>query len=598
MADRIAINDLSELGEVSAIRCDVLIIGGGPAGLTVARGLAGLKRDILILESGGLSEDKESDALNAVVADADNWTPAQAQRRVDLHGTQTKFWNHDEQGFGMRCRGLGGSTAAWAGKSASFDSTDFAARSWVANSGWPIRFDDVSEYLDRAAETLNLGVNCYDDRLWALMRRAPPEPAPDKQVLQSFFWQIARSRLDPMEVMRTGAEFVNDAPEGCRVLTHATVLEILTDAAGGRATGVVVADIAGTRRRVSAEVIVLAASAIENARLMLVSRAKSADGLGNPHDTVGRYLMDHPDAVVAAFEPAAIKRMAQHYGFYALKSASGVNMYMRGLAPTPAIQEAEGLLNCAVFMPGERAPDDPWSAAKRIAKRRSESYLSDAWSILKAPGTVAKGLGRLAFQSPSIPKVISGTLINQIVRFAPNLAVEEYLSQGVPVKLVGLSIQAICEQAPDPNNRIYLSNQTDRFGTPLPAARWRIGDMETRTLIRTAQIMRDAFAKAGLPQPVLEDWVLRGDTSKAAITDMAHTAGTTRMSNDPRRGVVDANCKVHGLEGLYVAGASVFSTSGHANPTLMIMAFAYRLAAHIRTLLRPAPTLEPAEKAI
>jgi choline dehydrogenase-like flavoprotein len=64
----------------------------------------------------------------------------------------------------------------------------------------------------------------------------------------------------------------------------------------------------------------------------------------------------------------------------------------------------------------------------------------------------------------------------------------------------------------------------------------------------------------------------------AMIIDMAHTLGTTRMSQTPNSGVVDVNCRVHGVRGLYVAGGSVFPTSGHANPTLMILALAIRLA--------------------
>ena len=64
---------------------------------------------------------------------------------------------------------------------------------------------------------------------------------------------------------------------------------------------------------------------------------------------------------------------------------------------------------------------------------------------------------------------------------------------------------------------------------------------------------------------------------------MAHTLGTTRMSNDPKAGVVDRNCQVHGVHGLYIAGGSVFPTSGHANPTLMILSLAIRLADTIKS---------------
>jgi choline dehydrogenase-like flavoprotein len=90
---------------------------------------------------------------------------------------------------------------------------------------------------------------------------------------------------------------------------------------------------------------------------------------------------------------------------------------------------------------------------------------------------------------------------------------------------------------------------------------------------------------AGLPEPVLEPWVAERRPQDSIIIDMAHTAGTTRMSDNPRSGVVDSNCRIHGVDGLYVAGASIFPTSGHANPTLMILALAIRLADEIKRQL-------------
>jgi choline dehydrogenase-like flavoprotein len=60
--------------------------------------------------------------------------------------------------------------------------------------------------------------------------------------------------------------------------------------------------------------------------------------------------------------------------------------------------------------------------------------------------------------------------------------------------------------------------------------------------------------------------------------------GTTRMDADPKRGVVDENCRVHGVENLYVAGCSVFPTGGTFNPTFTIVALALRLADHLKQL--------------
>jgi choline dehydrogenase-like flavoprotein len=143
-------------------------------------------------------------------------------------------------------------------------------------------------------------------------------------------------------------------------------------------------------------------------------------------------------------------------------------------------------------------------------------------------------------------------------------------------------IDAITEQRPDPESRITLSDKRDALGVPMPRANWRI-DAEARgSLIRLGKLIAAEFPRAGLPAPVLEDWVARERPEEAVIIDMAHCVGTTRMADDPKAGVVDAACRVHGVAGLYVGGGSVFPTSGHANPTLMILALAVRLADQIR----------------
>jgi choline dehydrogenase-like flavoprotein len=67
-----------------------------------------------------------------------------------------------------------------------------------------------------------------------------------------------------------------------------------------------------------------------------------------------------------------------------------------------------------------------------------------------------------------------------------------------------------------------------------------------------------------------------------SMTGGKHHIGTTRMHADPRFGVVDPDCRVHGCANLHVAGSSVFPTSGYANPTLTIVALAVRLSEHLK----------------
>jgi choline dehydrogenase-like flavoprotein len=160
--------------------------------------------------------------------------------------------------------------------------------------------------------------------------------------------------------------------------------------------------------------------------------------------------------------------------------------------------------------------------------------------------------------------------------------VREFQSRGLPHKLTGLVIDAITEQCPDPKSRITLSQKTDTLGVPLARVDWRIDNNARRSLVRLGHLLVEEFPRVGLPAPALEEWIAEDRPQDGIIIDMAHTTGTTRMSDDPKLGIVNSNCQVHGVAGLYVAGASVFPTSGHANPTLMIVALAIRLADRIK----------------
>jgi choline dehydrogenase-like flavoprotein len=577
------IENLSNFNPDSKFETDLAIIGGGPAGLTVAREFFGTSVRVLVIESGLLDETQEHAALAAVESIGEPQTELQKQKRVAFHGASSPIWSQDQQPYGVRCRALGGSSHAWAGKSAAFDPIDFASRSWVKSSGWPIKREDLDPYLDRAAHALNLGPNCYNDSLWKLIGIKAPEPSLEASGLRSFFWQFARDRIDQLDIMRFGREFASLRADNVRVLLNATVRQIKLTPDGSSFIGLDIATIDGMRSEVRANVAVVAASGIENPRLLLASNAVHSSGIGNTHDLVGRYLMDHAGARVARFEPRGVAPIMRRFGFYGLRHCGRTHMYMHGLAVSPEVQEREQLLNSAVYFMPERALDDPWDALKRLLQRRSPNPLTDGLAVFRGSGLVAKGIGMKALTSSGMPDFLKRFIVDTAIRYRANMAAGEFQSRGLPHKLTGLWIDAITEQRPNPDSRISLSDRSDRLGVPLAKVDWRINDEERRTLARVAELVCEAFPSVGLPQPLLESWVAERRLADAIIIDMAHTLGTTRMSENPRLGVVDENCKVHGVGGLYVAGGSIFPTSGHANPTLMILALAIRLADRIKS---------------
>ena len=132
-----------------------------------------------------------------------------------------------------------------------------------------------------------------------------------------------------------------------------------------------------------------------------------------------------------------------------------------------------------------------------------------------------------------------------------------------------------CEQAPDPQSRVRLSDRLDRLGQPRLRLHWRVGEGEMRSARRLLDGLDLALRSRGLGE-------LRLHCVEDSFGDASHHMGTTRMGLEPRHSVVDPDCRVHGLENLFVAGSSVFPTGGYANPTLTIVALALRLGALLR----------------
>jgi choline dehydrogenase-like flavoprotein len=219
-------------------------------------------------------------------------------------------------------------------------------------------------------------------------------------------------------------------------------------------------------------------------------------------------------------------------------------------------------------------------------RRDFASAFRDAVSVLFGAKLLASGIGMKVLASDAMPDMLKKLIVDTAIRHVPDFAASVYLNRGLPHKLTSLSVDVLAEQKPDRESRITLSNNLDRLGIPMAKAKWRIQDDERRTIIRLAHLVRHSFGQAGLPEPVLEPWVMDGRPEDGVIIDMAHTMGTTRMSDNPQCGVVDRDCRVHNVDGLFIAGSSVFPTSGHANPTLMICTLAIRLADTIKSNLR------------
>jgi choline dehydrogenase-like flavoprotein len=152
----------------------------------------------------------------------------------------------------------------------------------------------------------------------------------------------------------------------------------------------------------------------------------------------------------------------------------------------------------------------------------------------------------------------------------------------------GLYLSVRAEQAPNLASRVVLSGERDALGIPKLALDWRLSELDKRTLRVSAQQLDRELRFDGAGSVTSEAWL--EEQSREWDTDPLignhaiggyHHMGTTRMHDDPARGVVDANCRVHDAPNLFIAGSSVFPTCGWANPTLTILALTLRLADYL-----------------
>jgi choline dehydrogenase-like flavoprotein len=524
--------DLRTLESGSVFDTDLCIVGSGPAGLTVAAELAGTKIRTIVVESGGLQEDAETDELS-------RFESVGEPRVMDYRRARNRIF--------------GGTSHTWTGRCAPFDDVDFAERSWVPFSGWPIERSALNPFLERACGYMGLDATPHEDRILQTYHGGGRSTDVDHGLLSHCYWQYSTNPAKPWEFMHFGREFLAKTAEHVRVLLHATVRHLNTNEPGTHLDSVDVITLDGKSAKIRPRILVLCAGGIDNARILLTSNRTVAAGVGNQNDMVGRFLMDHPRCVLGEFDPHRAREVRTRYGLAVVGQPSSRHFFARGLMLSPEIQRQDQLLNCAAWLTEHRTRDDPWDALKRLVSGNGRRIFRDSWWVLSQPHFIARGL------------------YDRVIR-----------AQGLPHKLERLTLDCIVEQQPNPHSRILLSNETDRLGLPLARLDWRISEQERLTAVKLANLIHDEFERTGLLAPRLADWAQGRQGEQVSFVDVFHPTGTTRMSSDPKRGVVDENCQVHGVDNVYIAGSSVFPTTGHANPTLMIVALSIRLANWLR----------------
>ena len=142
------------------------------------------------------------------------------------------------------------------------------------------------------------------------------------------------------------------------------------------------------------------------------------------------------------------------------------------------------------------------------------------------------------------------------------------------------------EQSPNRESRITLNENIDTLGMPKVDLHWAFTTLDKKSLRESNILLGQQIGAIGLGRLKLNDFLAdeNDKTMPETISGGWHHIGTTKMNKDPKKGVVDENCKVHGINNLYVAGSSCFPTAGAVNPTLSIVAMSLRLSNYLQNL--------------
>lgn len=552
--------------EAESFDCDVCIIGSGPAGLTIASQLDGTGIRVLVAESGGEGHEDRVEELSAFDNVGHRRAPHMAVRR----------------------RMFGGTSVAWTGRAIPFEPLDFQYRDWVPNSGWPIGHEEVDRYLERAGNILGIAPTVAGDRIWKLLGRScghdfdrsrlavevaqyslpqpglpvRPIPMPDDQQVPDL---EALQHNASTKATDFGTQYREQLARSSNVevLLHAHVAKVLHE--NGRASGAAIQSVRGRTATIRAKIVIVACGGIENARLLLLSR------IGKQHDQVGRYLMEHPYVLIPVRNPnraAALRRLLGHHRF----DRNGVrHVYETGSVLSPDVQFGQRLMRGAVHLFERASGPAPVSSMGKILRHLKLGDFGgvrfrDLRNVLRHPVALASGI---------------------VDRYRHNRNALPRLDQ--------LNLVASAEQVPNPDSRVTLGDRIDSLGLPCARVDWRIHDLERKTLTALIEALQAEFQRQRLGELAIPEWFYAdGDEWRAQMIDTSHPSGTTRMSDEPERGVVDRNCQVHDVENLYVAGSSVFSTGGTSNPTQLIVALALRLSDHVRSRFDRAAVTESA----
>jgi choline dehydrogenase-like flavoprotein len=535
--------DANEIPAGSKLRADVCIVGAGPAGISLALSLSGQGLVVFLLESGRHQLDDETQALcEGEVADD------------KLHSPPEKY----------RQRRFGGSSAIWGGRCMPFDAIDFERREWMADSGWPISLEDLLPFYPEANKLAEAGRFAYD-AAQALGRDAPT-------MFRGFNSEVVRT--DGLERFSCptnfGARYARrlKVASDIRVLLGANCVGLKQD--GRNVRDVEVRTLEGRRFTIESRATVLATGGIETPRLLL------AADIGNEHDVVGRYYMCHIAGNVGSLVVNGAPSNVRH-GYEI--SPEGIYCRRR-ISIAEHEQRRHGLANAVARLHFPRITDPRHRNGVLSGLYLARKFISYEYGKRLNDGTPPTFAlhARHLWNVVSDPLDTTAFLAHWIAK--RTLAERKFPSVILRNRSNRFSLEMHGEQAPRAASRVTLTNKRDATGLPQVRVDWRYGAEDIESVRRTLDLVAAEVQRSGIGQLTYDAHSLEEDLLRFGAYG-GHHIGTARMGTDPRTSVVDAQCRVHSTDNLFVAGSSVFPTSSQANPTLTLIAMSLRLGRHL-----------------
>ena len=424
-----------------------------------------------------------------------------------------------------RLRYLGGSSNHWGGWCRPMDQIDFEERTWMPYSGWPFGKAEMDRWFPRAHSLCEAGALLYDGgRKWAVEKFGPTLALGEGGVTTRWF-QFSKMRGSPLPT-HFGERYADDLRRvrNLSVYLHANVTRLGLGGSGGRLAELDVATLDGRKFKVKPKAAVLATGAAEVPRLMLASNDVLPAGVGNSRDLVGRFFADHPCPRDCATLVLFDGKLAPYY-----KGNQSIHggILRAGLFPSEEFRRSRAVMASSITVESKAELDDLGKAAVAAAASALDVDAENAQAY-----TLGAGM----------------------------------------------------EITPDPDRRFTLGTERDALGMPRLKLHMRLADADfarfrqtLKELGRQLLVSRTGLLRLNLTSR--DEWWNALDWGN-------HHMGTTRMDADPRKGVVDADLKVHDVANLYVASCSIYPTYGAANPTINLLALALRLADHLKKVLR------------